>query len=205
MANMETKVKKGGDWKSVVDFDTEASGKGVIKRMAAEDFNKDIKKLIGKDKDEKILQVESFKTPLFNWQFKNGFFHHEYVIFKTKSHYYAVEKCGEGLNIQRSIDKDNVKLKYGRERRLKDTNWEVKDNKPTCTPGTPSKTVGGFLDWLETTEEVHKKYHYVGDNCKNFAQRVISHKLLTVHHQSPPGKLTKLENFRKECHNLECI
>ena len=46
MASEEpTKVKKRGDWQSVINFDTEASGRGVMERMDAEDFDEAIEGL----------------------------------------------------------------------------------------------------------------------------------------------------------------
>ena len=126
MASEEpTKVKKGGDWQSVIDFDTEASGSGVMERMDAEDFDEAIEGLIGDDVYEKILSVETYITPLTKHQMTELILHHEFVVFQTENFYWSIEKVGEGLIFQRSVNKDDVQLKRSRESRLKETSWEV--------------------------------------------------------------------------------
>ena len=172
MAAME---KKGGEWKSVVDFDTEASGRGVMKRIAAEDFDEVIKGLIGKDVDEKILRVETFKTPLSKHQMTQLILHHEFVVFQTKGFYWSIEKCGEGLIFQRSSVKANVELKRSRKSRLQETSWKVTIKQPTCRPRTPSRTVRDFINWLWTTDEVNNTYYFINQNCQTFAKRVYDY------------------------------
>ena len=167
MAREGTKVEKGGQWKCVVDFDTEASGNGVMKRIVAEDFPKEFTKLIGKDAEEEILQVETFKTPLKKHQLTRLFPYHEFVVFQTKSFYWSIEKLDEGLTFQRSSVKDNVQLKRGRKSRLQETSWKVTIKQPTCRMQNPIKNVYNFVSWLIFTDEIKN----TRPDCQAFAKR----------------------------------
>ena len=164
------KTKKGGQWKAIIEFDTEASGSGVIKRIAADDLLQTLENLIGSALSEQIQCVETYKTPLSQYQMTSLIMHHEFVVFQTSNYYWSIEKVGEGLIFQRSTSKDNVKLKRGRKSRLESSYWEVTLKQSTCNPST-RKNIRDFVTWLLRVDELNNTYYYLGENCQVFANR----------------------------------
>ena len=159
----------------MIDFDSEASGSGVMKRMAGEDFDEAIKGSIGADVNQKILSVETYNTPLYKHQMTDLILHHEFVAFQTKEFYWSIEKDMESLIFQRSKNKDNVKLKRGRKSLLEETSWQVTLKRPTSATKRPTMTVRNLITFLYIADEVNNTYFYPSQNCQAFAKRLYDY------------------------------
>ena len=168
------KVKKGGIWENCVFFDTESSGSGRIHRIADSDLIERMEELVGEDLSERITMVKTCTKPLNESQWTNLILYHEFVILKTDSFYWSIEKGGEGIHIQRSYSQDNVRLKFNREKRLQGTYWEVTNYRDPVCPARKT-TVHDVLMWLWKRDELKQCYNYLENNCKHLSRRVYEY------------------------------
>ena len=165
-------MKKGGKWGSCVFFDTESSGEGEIKKISNEHLIETFEQLISNDISENILNVKTCTKPLSEYQLTNLVFFHEFVVIETGSFYWSIEKGGEGIYIQHSRHEDNVRLKFNREERLQGPYWKVTQYRATAHP--QGHTVRSLIYWLWDKNELHKRYNYLLNNCKDQSRRVYN-------------------------------
>ena len=81
----------------------------MIDFAGIEDDSSQLKRLID---EGKIFTVEMYECPVSNSVVAGWFFKHRFVIFETKKWWWSVEKNDEGITIQRSKNKDNVKSMF---------------------------------------------------------------------------------------------
>lgn len=121
---------------------------------------------LGVDFDERITEVTKCKQSLTIYG-RMIFLYHQYVIFKTDTWWWTIEKNSECIVIQRSKYRDNVKKNFGRESR----DWYVY----TITEGKTrigQRNVGELIQWLLRKDELNNEYHYLIRNCQHFAVAV---------------------------------
>eukprot|EP01068_Selenidium_serpulae_P001948 Selendium_serpulae@DN2056_c0_g1_i1.p1 len=96
------KAKEGGEWKgSVVTFHTRR-GSGDYDCSTETFMTRQVAKEIeDRQGNQKIEFVEVWETPLYGWQLTMLAMHHQFVILKTYSWWWSVEKTTSGIIIQR--------------------------------------------------------------------------------------------------------
>ena len=161
--------KKGGEWKSKVFFDSDSSGSGKRYRIADDDLVEKLEELC--DLSEEIDAVATYTLPLGEWQLTDLLLYHEFALFETRKWWWTIEKDGEGLHIQRSKDKEDVRDRFKRELRLKGSRWKVTINNERCEPDNTT-TVRNLVKWLWRKDELNQTYNYLANNCKDLAGRV---------------------------------
>ena len=167
-------MKKGGTWKACVFFDSESSGSGTIRRIADEDLVETLEEIASSDLSEPISEVKTCTKPLSEAQLTNLLFYHEFVVLRTPSYYWSIEKGGEGIHIQRSWHEDNVRHKFNREKRLKGSYWTVTVHRKPVRPGQTT-TVRDVIKWLWRKDELNQKYNYLENNCRHLAKRAYNY------------------------------
>jgi hypothetical protein len=72
------------------------------------------------DDTKKILEVKYYSHPLYGWQIMQNLLHHAYIVFKTQSWWWSIEKNELGVTIQRSKKFEFVRDKFRRQDRTTD-------------------------------------------------------------------------------------
>ena len=76
----------------------------------------------------------------------------------------------EGLTMQRSKNRDDVKERYRQQPRLTGTRWKVKfDHEATGV-----KTMSELVTWLKQKDLLNERYNYIANNCQHFGNRVFN-------------------------------
>ena len=163
-SNQKKRIK-GGEWKYKVYFDPEADrGDLKIDEFADGDLMVRLKDIVGVNED--IQRVETYKSPIFKWQLTNVFLYHMFVLFKTASWCWTIEKNSEGLTIQRSRRYETVKDKYRRRERLPTTLLDADNGR--CT-------VYDLIGWLYKSDALNRKYDLTTSNCQHFGTAVFEY------------------------------
>ena len=162
------KKLKGGDWTYKLYFDPEADkasddGYWITQDELWEKLNGLV------DIWQGIMKVMAYKVPLSEKQLTAFVFYHTFIVFKTENWWWSIEKKSEGITIQRSKYLSVVKHYYRQKRR----NYGVECMEKAEYIGW--YTVYNLIGWLESKNQLKKKYNFLTSNCKHFASAVFSH------------------------------
>jgi hypothetical protein len=129
--------------------------------------------LIGKfgrlvDTSERIERVWNYTHPLNSWQLWQGDLHHAFIVFKTKSWWWSIEKNDTNITVQRSKFEKYVRDKYRKHKRQVGltTGITVKEK------DVGRKTVAELIRYIHQQDYLNQDYHLVFYNCQTFAARI---------------------------------
>lgn len=156
----------GSDWKNRLYFIPEADNLSEVTYYVEET---DLIRNIGRisDNEEQVLKIYAYKRPLISFPFSSLIAYHMFLVLKTKTWWWSIEKNSEGITIQRSKIESAVKLKY-RQMPRGGCIYLVKED-------TGRKSVHDLIMWLHNENELSKYYNMIYSNCKTFAKRVFDH------------------------------
>ncbi|KAH3869023.1 hypothetical protein DPMN_032179 [Dreissena polymorpha] len=115
--------------------------------------------------NEDIDKVWAYQRPLSKWQITQFILFHMFVVFKTRTWWWSIEKNREGINVHRS-KKESVVKDYCR-------NGTSISSTKIIDEDDGGMNVHDFLNWLLINEELQKEYQYSYSNCKHFARAVF--------------------------------
>jgi hypothetical protein len=129
--------------------------------------------LIGKfgrlvDTSERIERVWDYTHPLNWWQLSQNVMHHAFIVFKTKSWWWSIEKNNANITVQRSKSEKSVRDKCcGQKRQVGLTTGITVKNK--CKG---EKTVAELIRHIHEQDYLNQDYDLVFYNCQSFAARI---------------------------------
>lgn len=159
---------KGGEWKNVLYFDPRADlteDKGYL--ISDEELRNRLTHLEGAN--EKIDQVFIYTNPIFSLQITQIMIYHAFIIFKTKSWWWSIEKYTDGITIQRSKKLESVRDFC---RRIKRTTGIRSVELHTTAIG--KGTVNDVFFYLWRKNELNKPYQITKQNCQDFANVIFN-------------------------------
>ncbi|XP_031557701.1 uncharacterized protein LOC116294279 isoform X2 [Actinia tenebrosa] len=119
--------------------------------------------------NEKVLTIRLYKCKLWEWQITQFYLNHQFVVLETENWWWAIEKDGEGIVLQRS-------------KRLEDVEGHRTDGTPRPEPlmqmhfhdvREKDLTMTRILDYVAFTK-LHLPYHFLFANCKRFAAELYN-------------------------------
>ena len=119
----------------------------------------------GIDYSEELRQMELYKTPLRDWQLTQLVLSHQFVLIDSRSWWWTIERNNKCLLLQRNRKYDVVR----------DYNEESLRNTPVeeIKRGDCKGTMKDLIWYLYVKKELEKKYNFVDNNCKIFANAVF--------------------------------
>lgn len=166
-------VAKGGDWGYQVLYDPEADGVAdqcIIDPASLMDDMMD--KL---DDDEMIQEIWVYKKPLTEVQKTQLLLNHQFVVLKTTNtpapwpkesiRWWSIEKDGEQIVIRKARSVEAVRDSDLQGPRITPV------EKMSHDQGT--KSMKDLIVFLFDKDELWKTYHWLTDNCQQFAKRVF--------------------------------
>lgn len=163
------KSAKGG-WSNQLYFDPEADNEfGINYYIEHEGLGK-LSTLV--DAEERILNVYAYKVPLNNWQLTSFTMYHLFIIFKTKSWWWSIEKHSDCISIQRSKLESAVRCKHIQTYRRTPINLVKSDS--------GSKSVNDLICWLYNKNELNKEFDELFSNCKTCLRPCCSKHVLVL-------------------------
>ena len=164
-------MKTGQTWKRQVNLVYPSDRK----YYAIDDhtLKSEMKELI--DETEKILQIWVHKCKLraLWWQITQLLFNHQFVVLETTKWWWSIEKDDARILIQRSKKLEDVRDFVDT---IKDGKHFMRDRRtPVCQLSYDKgrKSMKDLIDFLYNTDELNLKYHFLDDNCKDFAKRIF--------------------------------
>lgn len=121
------------------------------------------------DADATIETVYAYKADLHLYQqgIGNSVVHHLFIVFKTKSWYWSIEKNTEAIIIQRSQAIETVKNVCL---------WIPRDpNLERVKEEAGNRSVVDLIERIHTEGELNKTYHYEHSNCIVFGNADFSY------------------------------
>ncbi|KAH3866961.1 hypothetical protein DPMN_030085 [Dreissena polymorpha] len=123
--------------------------------------------------NENIEKVWAYQRPLSKWQMTQFIFFHMFVVFKTRTWWWSIEKNREGINVHRSHIQSDV-IDYCRNETSSSSTKIIEED-------DGGMNVHDFLNWLLINQELDKEYQYMYSNCKDFA-RAVFHRVAKTKH-----------------------
>jgi len=124
------------------------------------------------DPAEEIDEVSYYTHPLNSWQLWQGNLHHAFIVFKTKSWWWSIEKNAEGLTIQRAKQLESVRDVYRRAKRTtgetSSTNIILKRKSSGC-----DMTLNELINYIWRKDSLNKVYFIKDSNCQEFAKFIF--------------------------------
>ena len=155
--------KTGEDWIAEIYFDPESdTSSGSDYYITDDELKKRLKDLI--KVNEEIEEVSAYKEDLWGWQQTRFMAYHTFVILKTDSWWWSIEKNSKGITIQRSKKWEYVAKRYRRVERKSTKNIERDIGR---------YKIMDFVDWIYKTDELNRRYHFLDSNCQGFAKRLF--------------------------------
>lgn len=156
--------KNGENWTNQVYFDPNADLTGrLLEEITAANLLYEMGLWI--EGEELIEEIWVYKCPLAEWQLTMALFNHQFVVFRTPWWWWSIEKNDQGITVQRGKKLSSVRDRYRRGPRKKYIEQMSRD--------VGRRKMKDLVDWLHQKNESHKKYHYLTENCKDFAKRVF--------------------------------
>lgn len=146
-----------------------------------------------RDGSEMIQEIWVYKCPLSPSQFTQRVFHHQFVVFKTRKWWWSIEKNDKRIQLRRS--KSLSCLRDYREE-LKENQLPVRKQVKRPTPikklsnDKGQKSVKDVIEFLYRKNELNKEYHWIDDNCQDFAKRIFDEFAQTKSHTSTLARNT---------------
>jgi hypothetical protein len=153
---------------------------GKERSLTNVDLLEELEELV--DTSEKISKVFYYTNPLNGWQLYKGAvkpcswlvswkgsMHHAYIVFKTQSWWWSIEKNDAGITIQRSKKNEFVRDKYVRVRRQESYTTGIGCEKSKTAT---NKTVKQLLKHIHEKGYVNEMYHALEKNCQEFADKI---------------------------------
>ena len=127
------------------------------------------------DETEKILQiwVHQCKLRALWWQITQLLFNHQFVVLETTKWWWSMEKDDARILIQRSKQLEDVRYFVDT---IKHRQHFMKDRRtPMCQLSYDKgrKSMKDLIDFLYNIHELNIKYHFLDDNCKDFAKKIF--------------------------------
>ena len=119
----------------------------------------------GIDYSEELRQMELYKTPLRDWQLTQLVLSHQFVLINSRSWWWTIERNNKHLLLQRNRKYEVVR----------DYNEKSRRNTPVeeIKRGDCKGTMKDLIWYLYVKKELEKKYNFVDNNCKIFANAVF--------------------------------
>ena len=126
--------------------------------------------------EEPITRVCLYKGPLDSWLSRSNSsssskLSHMYIVCKSQSWYWSIEKHADKITLQQSRTEDTVKDYFSRVLRHGVDTGKV--TKPEETSVMGGKTIKQLLEWL--CLELEKTYNVVECNCQDFAHDTFNY------------------------------
>jgi hypothetical protein len=126
------------------------------------------------DSKEQILEIMMYKKPLMAWQLTDFILHHLFIVFRTQSKWWSIEKNSEGLTIQGCQESNDncvaVRDQYRQSPRV--GNFKKKLTKLKSAKG--KRTVQELIDWLDEERWLYREYNWLSSNCQHFGKAVFN-------------------------------
>lgn len=133
------------------------------------------------DTSEKIEEIWYYTNPLNNLQLYKGAVkptgldtlwgnaHHAYIVFKTQSWWWSIEKNDAGITIQRSKKIEFVRDKYHRTKRPESFTTGIGCEK---SKQINNRTVKQLVEFIQRKRFVDEEYDVFLKNCQDFADKI---------------------------------
>ena len=144
-----------------IEFNDQDQGSS-ISNISPKKLKKLLKRTISLEAVECICL---YKCPLFKHQITQVFLNHKFVVLKTRSWYWSLEKNTKGITLQRSNHLECVRDYIGPEERNKDI--------VECSRA-PVQWTDKFLPyWSTKSQHLKSPYNLLFSNCKHFANEIF--------------------------------
>ena len=154
----------GSRWKHVLFFDPEVdNSKWSTFTISAQELRTKLESLV--DTEEMITEVTAYKEKMIRVPLTDIFVYHMFIIFKTKSWFWSIEKNTLGIAIQRSKSLCAVRDTFRRYKGKSGIQCLEKDM-------AGNVNVGDLINWLLQEGELNNKYVFAGSNCHHFGRKV---------------------------------
>ena len=166
-------TKAQGIWEGCVFLYSQAAAEPSTFHQLR-DLLQTLEGVVDSDLTGEVIDVKTYKQPLSEQlQWTNLLLFHEFVILRTPTFYWSIEKGGDGIHIQRSDLQENVRSKFNQERRISGSYWTVEVTRQPVRPRN-AKTARDVIEWVWEFE-VNRAYEPITNNCKDLARRVYSY------------------------------
>ena len=109
--------------------------------------------------------VWQYQCPLWQWQLTQYVFNHQFIVLKTKSTYWSLEKNSDGITIQKNTSENKVKDVIRTHQRPKNIQL-IRGAELHCNADF-------LIYWFENAEHLKKPYNIMSSNCKDFANELF--------------------------------
>ena len=151
----------GGYQRRIVFLPWADSGEGGYYHISHEELETRMLEYI---RDENILTVTIYKHKLYSWQRTQALLYHAFIVLETEEWWWSAEKNADGVFVQRSKHQWAVRNRLEGKERPRTTLLEH---------DTSHKTLRNFVFMLWATRAVESEYHFLRNNCKDFAKVVF--------------------------------
>lgn len=155
------KGAKGGNWKNELAVE---DGQRISFILTQNSLREQLCRL---DHAEQLRKIWLFKRPLKKGQYTQIIYNHQFVVIESIQSYWSLEKNSDRLFVQKNQSFRMVVL-YEPEKRPR--------NRPVVEikHGDCKGTIRDLIKFLYDKNELQKKYNWIEENCKDFANRVFN-------------------------------
>jgi hypothetical protein len=133
------------------------------------------------ESSEKIKEVRYYTHPLNWWQMSKHFMHHAFIVLVTDSWFWSIEKDEGGITIQRSKRLEDVRDQCRKHGRMTGLTTGI----ALAHQGPSNATVIELLSYMWTQNCMNLDYHFLGNNCQNFANLIFGNFVLPPFNEVP--------------------
>ena len=164
-----SKAKTGSDWTYKIYFYPRADkyDGGPAVPISDEELIEKLSTQV--DVDEDIVKVYVYKSALVTFQLTKAILCHMFVVFETVDWWWSIEKNAQGITLQRSTSRNDVKKKYRQEDRIQHTSIELVEK------DRGRKNMRQLIEMLWKENELNHRYGFLDSNCKDFAKVVFDY------------------------------
>lgn len=155
----------GGDhWRNKVNIVNQAESAGGGRDEVQE---KDPKISLEEDEEvnEDVEEVMAYKVPLSSYQLTSFLMYHMYIVIKTKSEWWSIEKHTDGITIQKGNALSFVRNTFC---------GSPRGSGITCMSTDKSKVTIKLIKHFILRYESHKGYSLLSKNCQHFATQLFN-------------------------------
>lgn len=155
---------KGEDWTGQLVVDR---GQLYSFILTQNSLREELCKLESTNHAEQFRNIWLFKRPLEKGQYTQLFANHQFVVIKSTERYWSIEKNLDNLFLQ---DNQYFHMVVEYEQNKQPRNRPVVEIKHGKCEGT----IKDLIEFLYCQNELEKKYNWIDENCKAFANRVFN-------------------------------
>ncbi|XP_046648433.1 uncharacterized protein LOC124338333 isoform X2 [Daphnia pulicaria] len=138
------------------------------------------------DSSEKINEISYYTHPLNWWQMSKYVLHHAFIVLETDSWFWSIEKDEGGITIQRSKQLENVRDQCRKHGRIAGIATWINSGVTCQKKGSSHARVVDVVHQMWREECLHSDYHFLQNNCKQFANTIYDNFVLVSNNDDVP-------------------